>query len=317
MAKRKVPAKRIETPFEKATAFLKRRKVEFLQGNEYVGEPGVDRHVEDRPYIEKIKIPFTGDEWIDLMDTEGQALGMCCATISHARDILLAELRGGRWINGEKLWEFVELLRHHDSFEYMLPPTEKNYQKWKSHTFKRPKDDPVYRLWEIYDAIKDHLIVRPPPVEPFSEDAPIRQPIQAALSTVYSHSASLYWATSCFNDEGDRDPPWMKQQKQAARQLTIHRLLPALQSLLKHIDALNLGDFDGFAVCKSKEPDAVTENGLGLCVYHTRDEAQRMIDTWAKQDDENKTDYLSKEVRANTIIRPVHISSKTGLTFKD
>lgn len=305
------------TTFDEAVAFLNEREVKFVQGREWLGEPGVDRRTEERPYIEKIKIPFSGDEWLDLMDTEGRALGMCCGTISAARDILLGELRGGRWIDGEKLTRFVGLLSHHDGFEYMLPRTEKNYEEWGSYAFERPADDPIYRLWEIYDKIKDHLHVRPPSVEPYPENAPIRDPIQAALTTVYSHSASLYWATSCFASDREDEPAWMKQQKQAHRQLTIHRLLPALQALLKHIDTLDLGDFDGFAVCKAKEPSAVTENGLGLCIFHTREEAQGMIDTWSKQEDEHEEDYLSRNVRENTIIRPVHVSSKTGLTFKD
>lgn len=318
MAKRKTPTKKSsKSPFEEAVAFLKKNKVEFHQGSEYVGEVGPERHIEPRNYIEKIKIPFTGDEWIDLMSTEGNALGMCCATISDARDILIGQFRGGRWISGEKLWQFVQLLDHHDGFEYMLPRTEKNYEEWKRcEDFQKPKDDPVYRLWEIYDKIKEHLVVSKPSVDPYVEDAPIREPIQAALSLLYSGITGLYWGTSCFDDE-ERRPAWMKQQKHAARQLTIARLLPALRDVLLHIDKLDMGDFDGFAICKVEEPTAVCDNALGMCIFHTKEEAQKMIDVWAKPEDENVEDLGRRDIRKKTMIRPVHISSKTGLSFKD
>jgi hypothetical protein len=304
--------------FEEAVSFLNERKIEFRQGSEYVGPVGPERHVEPRNYVEAIKIPFSGDEWIDLMSTEGNALGACCATISNARDILLGQLRGDRWIDGGELWEFVELLAHHDGFEYMLPQTDENFEEWKSYNFAEPKDDPIYRLWEIYDKTKEHFVVRKPHVDPYAEDAPIREPIQAALSLLYSGITGLYWSTSCFErDDEDRNPAWMKQQKHAHRQLTIARLLPALRDVLQHVDSLDMGDFDGFAVCKVDEPTAVLDNRMGLCVFHTKKEAQKMIDAWAKTEDENVEDMGRRDIRKKTMIRPVHVSSKTGLTFKD
>ena len=110
----------------------------------------------------------------------------------------------------------------------------------------------------------------------------------------------------------------MKQQRHAARQLTLARFIPALKDAFDHIDALNLGDFEGFAIVKTEEPDEVLTNRLGQCIFHTKEEAQKMIDIWAKPEDENEEEKNNRnEIRKNTTIRPVSVSSKTGLTFLD
>lgn len=306
--------------FEGAVAWLNERSIPFRQGDEYVGEHGVGegRHKVDRPYIEALEVPLTAEEWLDIMSTDGEFLGACCGTISSARDILIAQVRHGRWIDTKDLWEFIEILSHHDGFEFMLPKTHENYREWSTwYEDMKPQDDPIYRIWETWDAIKEHALLEVPHADPYPENSSAREPVKAALNVLYDGVFALYWGTSCFSEESDNDPDWMKQQKHARRQLTIARLLPALRGVLDHIDTLDMGDFKGFAVCKIGEPDDVCRNRLGQCIYHTEEEAQKMIDRWAKRDDENEEDFGRKDIRKKAIIRPVSVSSETGLTFLD
>lgn len=305
-----------KTTFEEAVAFLNERGIEFRQGQEYVGP--VPRRPEPRAWIEGLAPPFSAEEWLDIVSADSELFGSCCANISAARDILYSKVRHGRWLDSKDLWEFIEILKNHDGFEYMLSPTDKNYAEWSSwEEGRKPQDDPIYRLWEVYDKIKDHLKLAPPYVVPFSDDAPIREPIRAAISVLHAGVGSLYWSTSCFG-ERDGDPQWVVDQRRAERQLTIARLMPALRDVMTHIDKLDLGDFDGFAICKQAEPDAVCDNRLGLCIYSTMKDAQEMIERWCKvEDEEEEARPGKKPTREQTVIRPVHVSSKTGLTFKD
>ena len=305
------------TTFEEAVAYLNEKQIEFRQGDEYVGEPGVDRHKEDRPWIESIEIPFSPQEWLDIISSDSEILGSCCATISNARDILYAQARHGRWIDAKDLWEFVEILSHHDGFEYMLPQTHENYEEWSCWYDKtaKPTDDPIYRLWEVYDKTKDHLKLKVPHDKPYPEDSKVREPVHAAISTLYDGVHNLFWSTSCFSEGRENDPQWMVDQKRARRQLTIARLL---QDLLTHIDTLDLGDFDGFAICKRDELDDICRNMLGKCIFTTEAEAQGMIERWSKSWDETEERNENWECPRDTmVVRPVRVSSKTGLTFLD
>ncbi len=240
---------------------------------------------------------------------------MCCGNISHARDILTSCLRDGRWIKGRDLWEFVETLKNHDGFEYMLPIDNDKHEEYKSWRGENPDKDPIYRLWQVYDKIKGHLYTSRPFLGAPPQDAPIRQPIQLALSILNLTITQLWWSTSALSRPLKNEPAWMKDQKDAQRQLTIARMMPALRDVMEHIDELDLGDFEGFAICEQEEPDMLIKNNLGLCIYRTKEEAQKMIDTWAIQDDNCVEDTYKKEVRKKTVIRPVSVSSKEGLYF--
>jgi hypothetical protein len=306
--------------FDEAIAFLSEKGVEFRQGDEYVGEPGKGRHSVPRNYITDIYIPFTAEEWIDLMSTEGKFLGSCCATISAARDILLKQLRGGRWIRTGELWEFMETIGHHDGFEYMLPKDHEHYsefdeQDWRDHT---PEEDPIYRLWQVWDKIKEHVTLKVPYTEPYKPESRYgKHPVHEALALAYSATHHLYWATSCFGKNREDDPAWMKQQKHARRQLTLARVTPALRTLFEHLDQFDLGDFEGFAVCKKDAPDDVLDNSMGQCIFHDEAEAQKMIDQWAKKDDEHEEDFGRNDIREKTTIRPVSVTVSHGLRFLD
>jgi hypothetical protein len=68
--------------------------------------------------ISKVKLPFTPEQWVDLLNCEGDLLPSCCADISGVRDILIASMRYGGELDANELRRISFLLRnHHDKWE--------------------------------------------------------------------------------------------------------------------------------------------------------------------------------------------------------
>jgi hypothetical protein len=311
------------TTFQEAVAFLEEKNVEFTQGYEYRGKHGEGdgRNHHDLPLIEQIKPPFTAEEWLDLVSSDSELLGSCCAQISNARDVLFGKVRHGCWMRSGEVWEFFARLANHDGFDYMLPVDGERYEKWDGgHYFESEDHDAVYRFWKVFDKIKDHLPMKAPETKPYSEDAPIRDPIQMAFRVARAGIDDLDWATGCFGRNRDDDPQWLLDQRRARRQLTIARVAPAIRSILDHIHTIDLGDFEGYAVCKKDEPDEVCTNGAGRCIYTTEADAKDIIERWSKDRDERDPDEVPShraDPRETTLIRRVSVSSETGLRFLD
>jgi hypothetical protein len=300
--------------FETAIAYLNQNEVAYYQDNECVGEVGVDRHWEDRPTISSFKLPFTAEDWLDLMNKEGEFLGMCCATISNARDILLSQLREDQTISCAETFQFIELLGSHDSFEWLRSDDEPD-----DSVVDKAKN-PIYRLWKVWQVIKPHAnLLRSdrPKIEP-NKNPDFMHPVHEALGVAHRGIDALYFAVGCFGRGQPDDPEWMKQQQIASRKLIIARTLPSLRAVLDHISHLDLGDYDGFAICSSKEPSHVVSNRLGHCIFQNADEAQKMIDAWAKPEDHEKEPPAHREkIRSSVVVRPVRVSTEKGVVFTD
>lgn len=63
--------------------------------------------------IEKVKLPFSADDWIDIADPEGDLLPSCCAAISEIRSVLLRCLSDGQYITCTELCEIYVLIKDH------------------------------------------------------------------------------------------------------------------------------------------------------------------------------------------------------------
>lgn len=303
--------------FASAAAYLTQEGIEFHQDNECVGEVGVDRHWEDRPTISSFRLPFTAEEWLDIMNKEGQFLGACCATISNARDILLSQLREDQFIDCHEALQFVELLGSHDGFEWLRSDEE---PKDSAHRGWDKTKDPFYRFWKIWKVIRPHAnLLRGgrPKVEP-NKNPDYTHPIHEALGVAHGGLDALYWAVGCFGRGQDDDPDWMKQQRVAQRKLTIARTLPSLRAVLDHISHLDYGDYDGYAICSKKEPSHIVSNRLGHCIFQNADEAQKMIDAWATPEDHEQEPPSHREkIRDSVVVRPVRVSTAGGVVFTD
>lgn len=295
--------------FEELLSYLNKEGISFFQSGEWVGEPGKDRHKEDRPTIDRFKLPFSAEEWLDIMDKEGESLPMCCGTISSVRDILLGQLRENRVISCADSNHVFELLAGHDGFEYMLANEEIDYKTYKT--------DPIYRFWVIWQMIRPHAnlgtIYCEPPKHP-----DYKNPIHNALDVAHKGIDALWWSVTCFKVGGDEgDPEWLKQQRIAERKLTIARVTPALRTILEHIKTLDYGDYDGFAICSKEDPSHILSNVVGYCIFKTKKEAEDMIERWAKPDDDlEEPSENRKKVREETVIRAVRVSD-AGLSFID
>lgn len=260
-----------------------------------MGRPG------DDPQIYKVKLNFTAEEWVDLMDTEGEFLPMCCGTISHIRDVLIGCLRDGGMITASDLSEIVQLLKDH-------------------HDCGDNDSDPLVRLQQTWDAIKDQAKLR---VSGYKIDP---SDFLTAFGILYHSSSVIAW-----NFPGkDEDEEF---ERKVSNSTAFIRLLPAIKTIHKHLTELGVEPVDGFAVC---EGDEVLQAYRGLAVYRTPERAEeiRKLFNDKEKDERSSARQRKAENKKRAIryggdpdeviykhieytVRPVRISLEQGITFLD
>ena len=77
-----------------------------------------------------------------------------------------------------------------------------------------------------------------------------------------------------------RDDPAHGELYAATRLVGVARLLAPLRATLTALEESEL-TFQGFALVVPGT-DNVYQNGLGMCLYSTREQAQTMLDEWAR-----------------------------------
>lgn len=82
-------------------------------------EKGIEVHFSSSPdedlRIYSVTLDFTPEEWVEIIQTEGEYLPACCAVISGIRDTLIGCLRDNSVIRCGDLFEIVDALKkHHD-----------------------------------------------------------------------------------------------------------------------------------------------------------------------------------------------------------
>ena len=108
-------------------------------------------------------------------------------------------------------------------------------------------------------------------------------------------------------------------QAKANRATLMYRLMPALKTLNDHIDQLDLGPVEGFALIDLEVgPDAIARNGYGYCVYSTEEEVEKILNHWKQEDELYKdegTRYRRGKSEERLSIRKVRISKEGGIEF--
>jgi hypothetical protein len=79
----------------------------------------VEVDVDDANVVASLKLPFSPNQWLDLVNEESESFPPCCHDIEEARAQFVRALQNGRWINGQKLSELCLDLSAHDAYAYM------------------------------------------------------------------------------------------------------------------------------------------------------------------------------------------------------
>ena len=254
--------------------YMKEKGLEITTNN----EPGTP------PKVYTVKLNFTNDEWVDLMNTEGEFLPACCATISHVRDVLIGTLREGGFIRATDLFEIVNSLKGH-------------------HDCDPEGSDPEARLiqtWEAIEADADlHLIGFP--LDPNELDD--------AFSTLYHSAATLSW--NFLTNGEDREDA--KFNHDIVRQYEFARILPAIRTIYKTLTESKIEPIEGFAIVEGQKVLQLTG---GLAIFQRQEHAEELAQKFNKKaeaEHKNEKDrrlerkYREKAYGKQEPLRPITI----------
>jgi hypothetical protein len=274
----------------------------------YLKEKGLEVTVNHWPgtplKVYSVKLDFTAEEWVDLMNTEGEFLPMCCATISNIRDVLIGCLREGGFIRVTELFEICEALKNH-------------------HDCSDEGSDPQNRLMQTWDKIKDdadlHLLGHP--VDPNDLDD--------AFNILYHSAATLAW--NMLND--DEEDEQRKLTHEVVRIHEFSRVLPSIRTIYKALKEKKFEPLEGYGVAEGDELLSLTS---GLAIFAKEERAKEISDMFNEREKKQRSKdrelrvsdayrekaYGTKEARRTLIshkytIRKVRLSVEKGVEFLD
>ncbi len=201
----------------------------------------------DKGGIGDIELAFTNDEWIDLLDTEGEFLPACCGNISEVRDHLFDAIRHSRFISGKDLRRCYELLIGHGCDE--------------DH---EDKDHPINRLIQLWLAVAEDVHIESSDIT-FDYEA-LHGPVKAALITIRQMIHNFSW-------------PVREEDQQLCHAYAVYRMVPALKLLCNDLENKYPDTADGFALCCG-DKILETHTGIGLAIYGDLKTANEVCSHW-------------------------------------
>lgn len=196
----------------------------------------------DDTKIDSVKIPFSPKTWVDVLDRDGEILGVCCGNISRIRDILCQAICDSSYIDVRELAEAHSLIVSHGCSDT-----------------KRPLKT-VVKLWEKVKEI-------------MGEDIPKTRSSKFDPNNVKDCLQALETALPAliFNQYGfGNDDAVRKHLKKVQDVHMLRTVIPSIRTLHKRIAELNPGPLEGFAVV-DKQTGMVLEGQAGLLIL--KDEA--------------------------------------------
>jgi hypothetical protein len=63
--------------------------------------------------IERVRLPLTPEQWVDVLNGDGEHLPSCCGSIDSARSIFVRALHDDRWVDADDFRDLCEILIDH------------------------------------------------------------------------------------------------------------------------------------------------------------------------------------------------------------
>lgn len=242
--------------------------------------------------IASVELPFTPEEWADLLNKEGEYLGACCADISRIRDILQAACREDYFIEVEDLYEAAFLARHHDGGE------ERDYTK---------DTDPIARMIVLWDKVKDDARSRSKGRSVNLEDP------KDALDVLFQCAGNITWNEIRFNQKTEDDK--FDCIKNCNR--TLFTMVPAVRTLFFKMKELYKGAVEGYGLVR--QDGEIGESRSGVAVYRTKKLADELCEQWNKTEEEEirHTKSLKKRTPNVYTVKKVRVSMEKGVEIID
>jgi hypothetical protein len=220
-----------------------------------------DYHRTDK--ISEVKLPFTNEEWGDLLNKEGEYLPSCCAQISAIRSMLQSALREGGWIRMKDLSAIASAAINHGDFE---------------------DGSPIFRLIELWNAIKPDART-----EPEDASANLDDPKEAMETLI---DRCQYYI---FESYGRLRNGLSEQQlfnKRAHDECMLATIMVCVRTLHEKLTDLSLGTFDGYGVFAGEKIGMMVG---GMAFFKNEEEANKVRDDWNK----DKAQYSVSKCRCS------------------
>ena len=295
--------------FPTAQAVLAKLDIEYTTAYEYRGT-GLDRKSHDLPIFERIKIPFTPEEWTQIAMREGSHyIGGCCGASSLMQDTICYWFREGGWAKIQDLSHLAAQQVEHDGKEnspfHEMPDLLAKIEQGEIFGSQRSPWDVLAALWHItrnsYDPEKLVAAEHPRP-----------------FKIVERSCRALSWGHifSERDEQGNPKPPGFEEKVERA--LILARFLPALKLLLEHASDLYYGPVDAFAVVMMEEgKNAICETRSGYAIFESEARINEMFDLWDRANSKYEEKDRGPQSRDRYRIRPVRVTLEDGIVFTD
>ncbi len=308
--------------FEEASEILKGLGTEFSEASEFRGEPP-NREECPLPFFDSIHLPFTPEEWCRLCMGGGDYyVGGCCGNMSALQDELndVFRIESG-WVGASKLARIAQLNIEHDYDKDHLPNFAEigDIDIVKMNWVSLSPWDKMAAVWHL---VKDHYVPEKPSgfgkkhekrTVKKHKKRTVKNEIEIALH-IARNGLSHLSHIEVFTPQEHRG----QFQDSANKLMALYRVVPALRTLWLHIEKLGPPTLKEAFALFDKERDDIASNRLGLCIYATREEAEKLLELWRKDDEVRKDKFKNfKPVDEYLTIRPVRVSVEKGLEFLD
>lgn len=292
--------------FEQASKILEKLGVKFATEEDWrPKEPPRSPH--PLPLFRKIHLPFSPEEWCNLAMSEGRDyVGGCCGSSSAMQDIINHVFRfESGWIDAKDLADLMNLQFQHNNEGDEVRNSDdlgdlklivKNWKKLSSWQ----------KIAVIWYLIKDCYV----------PDMPAPREVNEVKDAIHISQRCLEFMDFHEFFHHDNAP---ESQTRAGKLMNLYRLIPALKTVWEKVGELKPPPLDeAFAMVSKERSGEILSNGFGLCVFTTRDEAEKLLELWRK-DQALREDKRDDEKPIDEVIgiRRVRISVEKGLEFLD
>jgi hypothetical protein len=315
--------------FAERKAALERLGWKFHVETEYRGE--VPRQPHDIELFKSVRLPLTPRDWCRLCMREGEDylsiqtsdgeryenseyVGGCCGNMSAVQDTLNEWFRDGGWVDVDKFVELGEAMRDHGDEEFNDLSAEQLAERVDA-CVKLQENPPtaVYttawgKLALLYQLVKDHYVPELPKAPASHTDE-----VKSAFHLV----SRMAWAFG-LADMFSQGTIATQTTESAQKLMRFYRFLPALKIVAERSEQVAPEPLEGWAIVDlSKGEGEVAENRVGLCVYATKLEAQRVLDLFEEADKQYEEGERRPLRKRSYKLRPVRVSWQNGLEFLD
>jgi hypothetical protein len=281
------------------TTGIEEKGLEIYYGSKWVGEPGVDRReIVLKDWVRDINLPLTPEEWCSLCMRHGDHyIGGCCGQTGYIQDHFNAVFRDSGQIHSQDFLRLAATASRHEGFELFQDDLtqsqfDEKLSEWDSL-------GPIDKIGLCFQAVKSKLRDKDIPKSGVDLENP-----KDVIHILNRGLNFLSW-----EDIFTRDEKQATGQVHGNTELHLAKILPAAHKLLAALET-RTKPFEGFGIFLKSDPNQILDNRLGCCVYHTHEEAQKIVDLWTKpsQDEEDETEDASRFE-----IKPLTISMQEGL----